>query len=278
MIHLALRFACVALLIALTSFGKGKVCEATPFDIRIYQTPTPAGDLSYELKIVSFSVFMNRGTVVAPNGRIFDNFFKSQYGSSAYDLSFSELQTLITGNWVINDRFSLPFEPVPTNPSEQHTFSISPIEPADLFTETSTTISPTADSVVPPTFYVNWQWPVGTVPPSQATWRVGGAGGGVDFLQLGPTSSRFTIGFEPGESTDDIRVYVGSSESLEDFISDITPVSANVSRHFEPKIIFSSLSAPLPLTVVKVPEPATVSLATLLCTIAILLRSAKEHS
>jgi hypothetical protein len=235
---------------------------AVPLPIAVTQRPNVFGVPEFSVQVQNLVIFINRGTLVAPDGTIFSGL--GGPGPSFVDgLTFSEVQSLITGEWTMNDRFGVPFEPVPSTPPFRHVFTVSGFTTGDVFTEVPLITTPADNSTVPETFNLEWEWPSGTTPPSGSFAAVGGSSD-VDFVDTGLTSYQLTVNLPSGETQRSVTVFAGSSEDLSNFISPAVSLDAGAVRTFEPRLTFRSSSVGHSLTVV--PEPkAAVLAASLLC-------------
>lgn len=234
---------------------------AVPLPIEITQRPNASGESEYSVDIRNVGVFFNQGTLVAPDGTVFSG-FGGPGPNFVEGLTFSEVQSLIAGEWTMNDRVGLPFEPIPTTPPFRHVFTVTGFTIGDVFTEVPVITTPADDSTVPEMFDLEWEWPPGTTPPSGSFTAVGGSSD-VDFVDTGLTSYDITVNLPVGETSRSVTVFAGSFEELQDFIGPAVSLDAGASRTFEPRLAFRSSSVGHSLTVVPEPSSAVIAVSIL---------------
>ncbi|QDU58898.1 hypothetical protein [Aeoliella mucimassa] len=251
------------LLITLASIVATRSATAQPFrlPLTLTQSPTDTG-VSYAFEFfgdpwVSFT---------APTGEKIGPLFGSSPPSFSIEVaSFAELQSNYFGTWKI-DR---PESPIPGAEVEQWEFELAPFALDDVFHEVPTITSPQDLAVVGESYVVSWQYPPGVPVPSDKFISVGGAfNSTVTFETLPGNQYGVNVELDPGFESTSYNVRVGTYEEMSHLVTSVTNLNEPRGRLPDVEFAFRSLSTPLRLTTVEVPEPTSAWLLLMVVPIA----------
>jgi hypothetical protein len=225
--------------IPLSHTARAQFRETISLDI--IQRAQPGGGTSYGIRAVT-GPFTT--ALIAPDGTQFGPPPGIRPGLD--DLAFSELSSRFFGTWTIRERSFVP----PFAVSE-HSFTLSPFVPNNLFSDTPIITTPADLSIVPTGFTLEWTYAGGAMPSSRlVSHSIMSGDAGVDIR--GQNQARFNVVLE-GEGPATLTVRAGTTVDLFPYISPVLLVSGPSQTDYRVSSRFQILSEPVRLTVV--PEP-----------------------
>jgi hypothetical protein len=253
--------AYLCLSLGLLTFALSRPAQAQfreTISLDITQRGELGGGISYGLQTIPLPF---RTTLIAPDGT------SGRFGING--LTFSELASRFIGTWTIRETsFS------PPNQVSEHTFTLSPFEPSDLFNDTPVITTPADLSVVPTSFPLEWSYVGGAMPNSRLVSRSMPTGNSdVTFAPSPHNRVDFSVDLE-GRGPTTLTVRAGTTVNLDSYLSPVTLISGPVRTEYTVSSRFQLLSEPVRLTVV--PEPHSMWLAAVGA--AILLGQARRRA
>lgn len=234
-------------LVACFQFGASRSL-AQSIQINLEQQSNSSGEIEYRVEVFGFGA----GQILSPGGTAFG--FGSDLEVSVPVGSLEEAKLLLEGEWTVNSFGS----------SEASSFTLSPIDLGSLFTDVPTIVSPANGETVGESFLLQWAYESGVSPPSgRLVSRTGGfdqADFDVDFGPPGTTEAIINIAHAPGVDAVTFAYRAGTFFDLSDLISFAEPIDPNLPFGFDVEFRFGNRSAPVELTSVRVPEPASLML------------------
>jgi hypothetical protein len=245
--------------------------EAAPFsrsfEVNFTRYAHPDAPPTFDIRIQGLSF---NDSAVGPSGRSYGGFFPTL----PHDLSESQLYTELVGTWTINAFLGF------NQPAEVHHFDLFPFSADDLFHAVPKILSPLANSTVPPNFVLSWEWPPGVTPPTgKGVGASGGATGAtLDFGAFSGNSIPISVTFSGGltQVTYD-RFNAGSTQFFSNMTSVPTTTAANPVYKYTVSELYSN-QASVPNVTVVVPEPGSLSIASILGMSVVALRGHRRDA
>lgn len=227
----------------------------------VSQLPSESGGSSYGLGGGVASTATRDATLIAPDGTEFSN-----YVTTIHRSSFSEIGTLLFGQWLIKEHLA-------SGADVSYGITISPFGLADVLAETPLITSPLSGSTVAPNFKVQWQYAMGTPLPSiSIEHEQTNIATPVQFSSDTATSIK-VVARPQSVGPASITLRVGNSSYLNDHTSltIYSPELVNGTFHISQR--FDTLS--LPATYNVIPEPTCLCMAIIAITTARAMRRSR---
>ena len=211
----------------------------------VVQNAELGGELSYTLRTLTFTG-SKRAVLVAPDGTRLGG--GPTLARQITVPTFSEFSSRFFGEWTLEEELFGP-----PSPLSEYGFNFSPFTLDDVFHETPVITTPDDEATVSPSFIVAWEYLSGAIRPGGGV-ELNSGFGAVDILNI-PTpdrQARLDVDLDTLGSTP-LVFRTSSRDSLNDYVSEITPLSGPAPTTYSIVSEFSSLS--LRTTVHVVPEP-----------------------